>query len=121
MVRQLILIEVWFRTGIESECPMDCSNLILAAGPWTQQVLKDLFPSNSIDLKAEPNAADWLILKNLRYPAVCSILLEEIVHHKLEFAARNDGTIWACNQRVYRTTIDPPVEYPHLIPKSLRS
>ena len=89
---------------------MNCRSPVLTAGPWAPQVIADLFPSNTIDLKAQPNASDWLILKNTRHPdnpSVGAVLLEEIVHHKLEFAARNDGTLWACNRRVYGRPVYP--------------
>lgn len=40
-----------------------------------------------------------------------AVLLEEAVGHKLEFAARNDGMIWACGRRIYDAELCPIGEH----------
>ncbi|KAJ6001556.1 hypothetical protein N7522_006783 [Penicillium canescens] len=44
-----------------------CTTLVLSMGPWTPQVLKDLFPSSTISLDISPLAGYSLVVRSPRY------------------------------------------------------
>ncbi|KAJ5711094.1 hypothetical protein N7488_005250 [Penicillium malachiteum] len=87
-----------------------CQKLVLTAGPWTPALVKSLFPNTSIDLKPAINAGDWLVMENrncLNANSLAVVFFDDIVHDKLEFAGRNDGTIWVCGRRNYTAKLPP--------------
>ncbi|KAH8817162.1 FAD dependent oxidoreductase [Xylogone sp. PMI_703] len=87
-----------------------CRTLILTTGPWTPSQLKALFPSSTLDLQPVTNAGDWLILQNSNFldsKSVAAVFFNGIVHEKLEYAGRNDGTIWVCGRRNYVAELPP--------------
>ena len=91
--------------------PIYCTKILLACGPWTPTVYKTLFPSSPIDLEASTNAGDWVVCKNpclTTQNTVAYVSFDDIVGEKLEFAARNDGTIWVCGRRNYTASLPPP-------------
>jgi glycine/D-amino acid oxidase-like deaminating enzyme len=97
------------KTGDISILP--CHKLVLTAGPWTPSQVKTLFPASTLDLQPSTNAGDWVILQNINPLDTRSIAVaffDEIVHEKLEFAGRNDGSIWACGRRNYTAVLPPP-------------
>jgi glycine/D-amino acid oxidase-like deaminating enzyme len=51
----------------KKELTIPCTNLVLSMGPWTPQVLKDLFPSSSISLDISPLAGYSLVIRSPRY------------------------------------------------------
>ena len=51
----------------KKESTIPCTNLVLSMGPWTPQVLKDLFPSSTISLDISPLAGYSLVVRSPRY------------------------------------------------------
>ena len=91
--------------------PIYCFRLLLACGPWTPIVYRTLFPSSQIDLQASTNSGDWIVCKNpcpTTEKTVAYVSFQAIVGDKMEFAARNDGTIWACGRRNYTAALPQP-------------
>lgn len=81
---------------------INCSQLLLACGPWTPKVYKKLFPFSPVRLHASTSAGDWIICKNpcpTTAESVAYVSFGPLIGEKLEFAARNDGTIWACGRK----------------------
>ncbi|KAI1490509.1 hypothetical protein F5X96DRAFT_543969 [Biscogniauxia mediterranea] len=79
-----------------------CKQLLLACGPWTPTVYRTLFPSSPIHLQWTTDAGDWIRFRNpcpRNEGSTAFVSFADIVGNKLEFAGRNDGTIWACGQR----------------------
>ncbi|MDI1485903.1 MAG: hypothetical protein OHK93_004092 [Ramalina farinacea] len=77
-------------------------NLVLAAGPWTPALFQMLFPASSIDLEPVTDASDWIVFENpkpMSAKTIGAVYLDDIVGEKLEFAGRNDHTIWATGKR----------------------
>ena len=91
-----------------------CDKLLIACGPWTPTVYKTLFPSSPINLQPTTNAGDWIVCKNpcpTVRTTVAYVSLAALVGEKLEFAARNDGTIWVCGRRNFRASLPPQGQY----------
>lgn len=88
-----------------------CRKLVLAAGPWTPALVKTLFPGSTLDLQPSINAGDWVVMENkkiLDSRSLAVVFFDEIVHEKLEFAGRNDGTVWVCGRRNYSAELPSP-------------
>jgi hypothetical protein len=54
---------------------------------------------------------DWIIFQNknpLETKTTAVAFFDNIVHEKLEYAGRNDGSIWACGRRNYVAVLPPP-------------
>lgn len=65
-----------------------------------------------LDLQPIIDAGDWILMENsngLTSKTVASVFLDDIVHEKLEYAGRNDETIWVCGQRNHIAEL-PPAE-----------
>ncbi|KAI1378989.1 nucleotide-binding domain-containing protein [Hypoxylon crocopeplum] len=95
----------------DQELRIPCDKLVLAAGPWTPQQLRTIFPDSTLDLRSATLAGDWLLLGNnipLNQKSIASVFLNNVVKEKLEFSGRNDGTIWVCG-RTNSTAILPPL------------
>lgn len=91
--------------------PIHCTKLLLACGPWTPIVYKTLFPSSPIRLQSSTDAGDWIVCKNpcrTTQKTVAYVSFEAIVGEKMEFAARNDGTIWVCGRRNHTASLPLP-------------
>ena len=87
-----------------------CDKLLIACGPWTPTVYKTLFPSSPIDLQPTTNAGDWIVCKSpcpMVRTTVAYVSLAALMGEKLEFAARNDGTIWVCGRRNFTASLPP--------------
>lgn len=81
------------------------------AGPWTPSQVKTLFPGSPLDLKSSTNAGDWIIFQNqnpLETETTAVVFFDDIVHEKLEYTGRNDGSIWVCGRRNYVAVLPPP-------------
>jgi glycine/D-amino acid oxidase-like deaminating enzyme len=90
---------------------ISCQKLVLTAGPWTPSQVKTLFPGSPLDLKPSTNAGDWVIFQNenpLETETTAVVFFDDIVHEKLEYAGRNDGSIWVCGRRNYVAVLPPP-------------
>ena len=90
-----------------------CTKLLLATGPWTPTVYKSLFPTSPINLQWSTNAGDFIICKNpcrTTENTVAYVSFQAIVAEKMEFAARSDGTIWACGRRNHTASLPSPGE-----------
>ncbi|KAL8835396.1 MAG: hypothetical protein Q9170_003324 [Blastenia crenularia] len=90
---------------------IDCTQLLLACGPWTPIVYKMLFPSSPIQLQSSTNAGDWIVCKNpcpTTQKTIAYVSFQGILAEKLEFAGRNDGTIWVCGRRDFTAPLPPP-------------
>lgn len=89
---------------------MGCRQLLLACGPWTPTVYQALFPSSPIALQWTTNAGDWILFRNpcpTSRGSVAFVSFASIAHGKLEFAGRNDGTIWCCGRRNLTASLPP--------------
>jgi len=85
-----------------SSVRIPCDNFVLAGGPWTPMIYKTLFPSSPIHIDSATEAGDWIVFRNQNPVAKNSVAfvgLNDIVGEKLEFAGRNDGTIWVCGAK----------------------
>jgi hypothetical protein len=90
---------------------LPCQKLVLAAGPWTPSQVKTLFPGSTLDLQPYTNAGDWVIFQNknpLETKATAVVFFDDIVHEKLEYAGRNNGSIWVCGRRNHVAALPPP-------------
>ncbi|KAI1123472.1 nucleotide-binding domain-containing protein [Nemania abortiva] len=88
-----------------------CQKLILAAGPWTPSQFELLFPDSTLDLQPSTNAGDWAILQNpnpVNLNTTAVVFFDDIVHEKLEYAGRSDGTIWVYGTRNHTAVLPPP-------------
>ncbi|KAI1127493.1 nucleotide-binding domain-containing protein [Nemania abortiva] len=89
---------------------LGCRSLVIAAGPWTPTLYSTLFPSSLIRLESALNAGDWLLFRNpfpVTDQSIAFIALDGIVGEKLEFAGREDGTIWLIGRKDYNTSLPP--------------
>lgn len=76
--------------------------LIIAAGPWTPASFKRVFPQSSVKFDPVISAGEWFVFENpepLSKRSVGAVYLDKIVGQKLEFAGRNDHTIWATGEK----------------------
>jgi len=91
-----------------SPVKIQCDNFVLAGGPWTPTVYKTLFPTSSIQINSVTEAGDWIIFRNqnpVAKKSVAFVGLNDIVGEKLEFAGRNDGTVWVCGAKDLKGTL----------------
>ncbi|CAG8893476.1 unnamed protein product [Penicillium egyptiacum] len=51
----------------KNETIIPCTNLVLSVGPWTPQVLRDLFPSSQVSLDITPLAGYSLVFRSPRH------------------------------------------------------
>ena len=84
---------------------LPCDDLILAAGPWTPRLFKELFPSANLDFHETTNSGNWIIVKSpasLSAESFCEVILVELVtDSRLEFVGQRDdnsnsGVIYIC-------------------------
>ena len=81
---------------------LECDKLVIAAGPWTPATFKMLFPKSSVRFENAICAGDWYVFDNPQASpeeSIAAVYFNDIVGHKLEFAGRNDGTIWATGEK----------------------
>ena len=81
---------------------LECSKLVLAAGSWTPNVFTKLFPLSPIEIESSTSAGEWIVFKNpepFSNRSIAAVFLDEIVGQKLEFAGRNDNTVWATGEK----------------------
>ena len=81
---------------------LTCQRLVIAAGPWTPMVFEALFPASTIDLRPVIDVGDYIIFRHSEPTSdecIAAVYMDDIVGHKLEFAGRNDSTIWLCGER----------------------
>ncbi|KAI0431089.1 hypothetical protein F5Y09DRAFT_341030 [Xylaria sp. FL1042] len=74
-------------------------------------VFDTLFPSSPIELQWNTDVGDWACWKPqcLTIQAKTAFVsFANIVGEKMEFAGRNDGTIWACGPRNSTANLPPP-------------
>lgn len=90
---------------------LPCQNLVISAGPWTPSLVKSIFPASILDLHPSTNVGDWVVLENknaLDSRTRSVVFMNEIVHEKLEFAGRDDGSIWVCGRRSHTGELPSP-------------
>lgn len=90
---------------------LPCQKLVITAGPWTPSLVKSIFPASTLDLHPSTNVGDWVVLENknsidARTRSV--VFMNEIVDEKLEFAGRDDGSIWVCGRRSHTAELPSP-------------
>ena len=79
-----------------------CNHLILAAGPWSPALFKQLFPQSSAKIEAVISADEWFVFENpepFSEKSIAGVYFNDIVGQKLEFAGRNDHTIWTTGEK----------------------
>lgn len=89
---------------------IDCTKLLLACGPWTPTIFKKLFPSSRVQLQLSKNAGDWILFKNpcpTTRQSVAFVSFNGLIGETLEFAGRNDGTIWVCGRKDLAASLPP--------------
>ncbi len=94
----------------QTEIYIECKQLLLACGPWTPTVYEMLFPSSPIRLQLTTDAEDWILCKNpcpTTRHSVAFVSFATLVGDKMEFAGRDDGTIWACGRRNLTASLPP--------------
>ena len=82
---------------------IDCNKLVLAAGPWTPAMFKMLFPRSSVKFDPVISAGECFVFDNSESyseNSIAGVYFDAIVGHKLEFAGRNDHTIWATGEKI---------------------
>ncbi|KAI0593542.1 hypothetical protein F4775DRAFT_597126 [Biscogniauxia sp. FL1348] len=90
---------------------IECKQLLLACGPWTPSIYRMLFPSSPVCLQLATDAGDWIRFRNpcsRNEDSTAFVSFADIVGNKLEFAGRNDGTIWACGRRNCKAELPLP-------------
>ncbi|KAI1115079.1 hypothetical protein F5Y14DRAFT_440819 [Nemania sp. NC0429] len=95
----------------ETAITIHCTELLLACGAWTPDVFGKLFPSSSLKLQWTTDAGDWASWKNpcpTTESSTAYVSFANLVGDKLEFAGRNDGTIWACGRRNLTADLPAP-------------
>jgi glycine/D-amino acid oxidase-like deaminating enzyme len=106
-----VVQSVMCNTPNNKNVQFQAEEVILAAGPWTENLFKSLFPRSRVDLQFKPIAEDYVIFKTpqpLVDQSLSAVFMDNIVGHKLEFAGRNDGTIWSCVQINQTASLPPP-------------
>ena len=81
---------------------LQCNHLVLAAGPWSPALFKQLFPQSSAKIEAVISAGEWFVFENpesFTEKSNAGIYFNDIVGQKLEFAGRNDHTIWTTGEK----------------------
>ena len=77
-----------------------CHNLVIAAGPWSERVLKKLFPSSQlhIPLDVASQSGNYLRVKTPHWNSHSSscdqIYLERILKHRLDISSFLDGSLY---------------------------
>ena len=76
-----------------------CDKLVIAAGPWSPGLFAKLFPHSTVKIDPVISAGEWFVFQNPEScledeESIAAIYLDDIVGEKLEYAGRNDGTIW---------------------------
>ncbi|RYP91023.1 hypothetical protein DL770_002853 [Monosporascus sp. CRB-9-2] len=90
---------------------LPCQKLVIAAGPWSPSLIQSLYPNSTLDLQPSINAADWIVFQNLNpvtADTTSAVFFDDIVHEKLEYAGRNNGSIFVCGRRNFTATLPPP-------------
>jgi len=90
-----------YHSKLRGDVEIMVKNLVLATGPWTEELFTRLFPGTQVSLEFSPIAGDYVIFRNpcnITENSLSAVFLDSIVGHKLEFSARNDDTIWVCAQ-----------------------
>lgn len=90
---------------------IDCKQVVLACGPWTPTVYETLFPSSPIQLQSTTDAGDWILCKSpcpTTQASTAFVSFANIIGEKLEFAGRDDGTIWVCGRRNLTAPLPSP-------------
>ena len=81
---------------------IECHSLVIAAGPWSEIVLRGLFPNSRIRIPSskQPSSGNYLVVKVPRWnraqdTRVChQIHLEGFLGHKVDISSRPDGTLY---------------------------
>ena len=101
---------------------IDCNKLVLAAGPWTPATFQMLFPPSSIKFDPVISAGNWCVIENsgsYSEKAIAGVYFDAIVGHELEFAGRNDHTIWATGEQTATGEVPGAGQVPQPDPGSL--
>ncbi|KAL8802364.1 MAG: hypothetical protein Q9182_003853 [Xanthomendoza sp. 2 TL-2023] len=97
-----------------------CDKMILATGPWTPAVFKKLFPDSSVKLEPVISAGEWFVFENPEPESeIAAAYFDDIVGEKLEFAGRNDHTIFATGVKTVNGTLPDLGEVPKPDPAGL--
>lgn len=108
--KQAQAVTCW-RINDQTTVHIDCKQVLLACGPWTPSVYETLFPTSPLRLQWTTDAGDWIVCKNpcrSTQATTAFVSFANLVGEKLEFAARNDGTIWGCGRRNFDATLPSP-------------
>ncbi|KAL8907876.1 MAG: hypothetical protein Q9171_005679 [Xanthocarpia ochracea] len=69
-------------TNTSEEYVIPCTRLILAAGAWTSQVFKDLFPTSTLQIPVSSLAGHSLLLRSPHWPPPSSDIIPPTVDSK---------------------------------------
>ena len=81
---------------------LQCNHLVLAAGPWSPALFKQLFPQSSARIEAVISAGEWFVFDTpepFDEKSIAGVYFNDIVGQKLEFAGRSDHTIWTTGEK----------------------
>ncbi|RYP09421.1 hypothetical protein DL764_001300 [Monosporascus ibericus] len=90
---------------------LPCQKLVIAAGPWSPSLIQSLFPNSILDLQPSTNAGDWMVFQDpnpVRADTTSAVFFDDIVHEKLEYGGRNNGSIFVCGRRNFTAILPPP-------------
>lgn len=92
--------------------PIQCHNLVLTAGPWTDEVFGDLFDhSNEVRFNQRQSAAGWLLLDDPEQLVIDKTALrtrKHLTQDVIDFASRQlDNQLWVSFPGEDRTPVRP--------------
>ncbi|KAL8847098.1 MAG: hypothetical protein Q9221_007847 [Calogaya cf. arnoldii] len=98
----------------ETMSHLKCDKLVVATGPWTPAVFKRLFPGSSVTFEPVISAGEWFVFENPEphSSVIAATYFDDIVGEKLEFAGRNDHTIWVTGAKTDNGTVPEVGEVP---------
>ena len=121
--RELRSLEI-YNTVTQTTSTLRCNKLVVAAGPWTPSTYKALFPSSPVRFDPTISAGDWYVFKSPTSAddhSVAAVYLDNLVGQKLEFAGRNDHTIWATGKERQTGTLPKAGQVPSPDQEALQS
>ena len=80
---------------------LECHNLVIAAGPWSERVLRGLFPNSRVHIPSckQPDSGNYIVLKapggnRTQDTRVCHQIYLEGLGHKVDVSSRPNGTLY---------------------------
>ncbi|KAL8819935.1 MAG: hypothetical protein Q9223_001737 [Gallowayella weberi] len=114
------IVSIGITSDGQKSSVLACNKIVLATGSWTPAVFKKLFPDSSVKLEPVISAGEWFVFENPEPDSeIAAAYFDDIVGEKLEFAGRNDHTIWVTGVKTDNGTVPDLGEVPKPDPASL--